>query len=113
MLKRMITKGNDSTLVYNTKLDLRMIYMACPWAKTVYHICDEHLKEAFTLTQDYVRPFAMSEGGDYILWDADKFYGGNSYHHYYFRKKQREKAVDTSLQAWHKIIQEEKERRCC
>lgn len=110
MFKQMITRGNDSVLVYNTKLDLRMIYMACPWAETMYHICNEKLQEDFCMAQDHIESFAMNEGDKYILHDSCML---NGVHHYYFRKKKDEKAVDTSFQTWHKIIQEEKERRCC
>ncbi len=84
MFTRMISKGNDSFLVYNTKLDLRMVYMACPWAETMYHICDEKLHERFCALECEIHPFAMSCGDKYVLFDATNQDG---IHHYYFRLK--------------------------
>lgn len=87
MFKKIVTVGNDHVMVYDTKLNLRMVYMACPWAETRYHICNERLIEDFCMTQKHIRPFAMDEGDKYILCDSHKSNGVN---HYYFRREANE-----------------------
>lgn len=97
MFQKMITKGNDSTLVYKTKLDLQTVFMACPWKEDRYHLCLENLQEWAEMSNKQVHPFAILYGHDYILWDSRSI---DRVHHYYFRRKGENANADTESNSY-------------